>query len=117
MSSLLRRLKPKETDSIDGINGAPQLSSTGSKDACEKTEEDTGDLTARNIQEVEINRKLKTFEKAHRWDPNLDDDQLEEIDEAVNARDPNLEGGLYGEVFENSPYPEVSLLFDSKCYH
>jgi OPT family small oligopeptide transporter len=59
------------------------------------------------VQEAEANRKLSIFERSHRWDPNLDDDQLDEIDDAVNVRDPNAEGKIYEEVFENSPYPEV----------
>jgi hypothetical protein len=74
-------------------------------------EKDAGVSSAQNIGEVEANRRLAIFEKAYRWDPNLDDDQLEEIDNAVNVRDSNAEGILYDEVFENSPFPEVSHLY------
>lgn len=70
-------------------------------------EKDSGKSTARDVQEAEANRRLSVFERSYRWDPNLDDDQLHEIDDAVNLRDPNAEGKIYEEVFENSPYPEV----------
>ena len=50
---------------------------------------------------------MSAFERAHRSDLNLDDEQLDEIDDAINARDPNAEGKLHGEVFENSPYLEI----------
>ncbi|KUJ16094.1 small oligopeptide transporter [Mollisia scopiformis] len=70
-------------------------------------EKDTGKSSSRDVQEAEANRKLAIFERAHRWDPNLEDSQLDDIDDAVNTRDPNAEGKIYDEVFENSPYPEV----------
>ncbi|TGO84229.1 hypothetical protein BPOR_0532g00040 [Botrytis porri] len=70
-------------------------------------EKDDAVPTARDIQEAETNRKLTAFEQLHRWDPNLGQDQLEEIDDAINRRDGNAEGRIYDEVFENSPYPEV----------
>lgn len=70
-------------------------------------EKDDAVSTARDIQEAETNRKLTAFEQLHRWDPNLGQDQLEEIDDAINRRDGNAEGRIYDEVFENSPYPEV----------
>jgi hypothetical protein len=73
------------------------------------TEKDIAESSGRDVNEVEANKKLSAFERAHRWDPNLDDDQLHEIDDAVNARDPNAEGKVYDEIFENSPYPEVCL--------
>lgn len=75
----------------------------------EKLEEKDGAISsARDEQEAEANRKLTAFEQLHRWDPNLGQDQLEEIDDAINRRDANVEGRIYDEVFENSPYPEVS---------
>ena len=108
MSTLLRRFRDRETEEV-GAESSPHNSITGSGEGSEKIEKETGAATARDIGEAEGNRKLTVFEKAHRWDPNLDDDQLLEIDDAVNARDPNAEGRVYDEVFENSPYPEVCL--------
>lgn len=107
MSGILRRLRGRGTEEVEGATPSPHDSIDGSGDHSEKIEKVTGASMARDAGEVEANRKLSVFEKAHRWDPNLDDDQLLEIDDAVNARDPNAEGRIYDEVFENSPYPEV----------
>jgi len=79
-------------------------------------EKDDAVSTARDIQEAETNRKLTAFEQLHRWDPNLGQDRLEELDDAVNRRDGNAEGRIYDEVFENSPYPEVKRC-DSYFFH
>ena len=107
MSSILRRLRGKKTEKIVRAAPSPHDSIDGSGVHSEKIGKETGASTARDAGEVEANRKLSFFERAHRWDPNLDDDQLLEIDDAVNARDPNAQGRIYDEVFENSPYPEV----------
>ena len=111
MSAILRRLRGRETEGVEGAAPSPHDSLTGSGDRSEKMEQEAGASTAREAGEVEANQKLSAFEKAHRWDPNLDDDQLLEIDDVVNARDPNAEGRIYDEVFENSPYPEVKSPF------
>jgi hypothetical protein len=107
MSGFLKRLRYRETDEVDGIAPSPHESITESAKASENIEKVEGKSSARDIQEAEANQKLSVFERAHRWDPNLDDEQLLEIDDAVNARDPNAEGRIYDEIFENSPYPEV----------
>jgi hypothetical protein len=107
MAGIMRRMRGKEVDLLDAISESPQISSSGSTEPADNIEKDGGRSTALDVEEA--NRKLKTFERAHRWDPNLDDDQLEEIDDAVNAHDPRAEGKLISEVLENSPYPEVRL--------
>ena len=107
MAGLLKRFGRKENDTADGVDELHQDSITRASLPSSKSEQDVGKSSARDVAEIEANRKLSVFEKAHRWDPNLDNDQLDEIDEAVNARDPNAEGKLYEEVFENSLYPEV----------
>ena len=111
MSGLLNRPRPKQADSIDRLKPSPQQSNIGSGQAPEKTEKDTTLSTARDVEEAETNRRLATFERAHRWDPNLEDGQLHDIEDAVNVRDPNSEARIYDEVFENSPYPEVARAF------
>ena len=115
MSGLFKRFAHREPEDIEGITPSPQNSITGSNDPS-GPEKDVGVSSARQLQEVEANRKLSVFERAHRWDPNLDDEQLLEIDDAVNARDPNAEGKLYDEVFENSPYPEVCLFMSTSVF-
>jgi hypothetical protein len=107
MSGLLKRFRPKEADQIDGLDPSPQQSPTASVQPPEKTEKDVALSSGRDVEEAERNRRLAIFERAHRWDANLDDDQLHDIDDVINARDPNSEARVYEEVFENSPYPEV----------
>jgi hypothetical protein len=107
MAGIMRRTNGKEEDPADAIVESPQISTSGSMEPVDMTEKDAGISTAVDTDEEAANRRLRAFERAHRWDPNLDDDQLDEIDEAVNAHDPRTEGKLIDEVFENSPYPEV----------
>jgi hypothetical protein len=119
MSGLLKRFRPKEADSIDGLDPSPPQSNTGSAaPPPEKAEKDAALSSGRDVEEAETNRRLAIFEKAHRWDPNLGDEQLHDIDDAVNARDPNSEARIFDEVFENSPYPEVRQAFSLRlfCY-
>ncbi len=108
MSNLLKRLKAKP-DAIDGTAISPQASSSGSHELTEKDDKDIGTSTARDIQEAETNRKLSVFEKAHRWDPNLGNDFLDDVDDALVNRDAAKESKVFDEVFENSPYPEVGV--------
>lgn len=110
MSSFLRRFKRKEESSIVGRIPPPHTleSNSNPNEKSGTIGDGAGNSTAREVGEAEANQKLAAFEKAHRWDPNLGNDTLDEIDDAVNTRDPNVEGKLYDEVFENSPYPEVS---------
>lgn len=115
MSGILNKFRPAEVDSTDGVHaasphspaGSARPSNNGGKDI--DAEKDIGLSSARDIVGAEANRKLAIFERAHRWDPNLDDSQLDAIDDAVNARDPSSETRVFDEVFENSPYPEVLL--------
>jgi len=59
---------------------------------------------------VEALNMLAQFEKAHKLDPNLPIDELNEVDTALATG--NAEKGLEIEhalMEDNSPYPEVSL--------
>lgn len=120
MSGLLKRFRrkePEEADQIDGVDPSPQLSNTAPDDLPEKGEKDAAVSTGRDVEAADANRRLAVFERAHRWDPNLDDEQLHDIDDAVNARDTNSEARIFDEVFENSPYPEVYLSsFNIACH-
>jgi hypothetical protein len=107
MAGLLKRFRHGETDTTDAVVSSPQDSNSGSALPPDNNEKDSGVSSARDIQEAETNRKLAVFERAHRWDPNLDDEQLLEIDNVVNAGDANSGARVFEEIFENSPYPEV----------
>jgi hypothetical protein len=108
MSSLFQRFKHREESPINKENHTLQIFVSDSKDVPDKIGNTTESSAVKDVMEAEANQKLTAFEKAHRWDPNIGNDTLEEIDDAVNARDPNVERKLYDEVFENSPYPEVN---------
>jgi hypothetical protein len=121
MAHVLKRLRLK--DSTEPADLSPSHDSIAppydGSQAAEKIEitKDHATSTAHDIEEAEANRKLTAFEKAHRWDPNLEQDQLEEIDDAINRRDANAEGRVYDEVFENSPYAEVGsrIFLETQC--
>ena len=108
MSSLLKRLRAKP-DAIDGTAISPQASSSGSQEIDEKGVKDVGASTATDVNAAETARRLSVFEKAHRWDPNLGDDFLDEVDDVLVNHDAAKGGRVFAEVFENSPYPEVSF--------
>lgn len=65
---------------------------------------------ARNLSEVEANRRLSTFRKEHHYDPNLPNSAFDAVDEATEARNHKGEADLVGDLVENSPYPEVCRL-------
>ncbi len=108
MAFLLEGFKRTSSGPIEGVGPSPPISVSDPRDAKEPTEKGAGRSTAQDYTEEEAIRKLNLFERAHRWDPNLDDSQRDEVDDAVNTRDPDAEGIVFGEIFENSPYPEVS---------
>lgn len=59
---------------------------------------------------IEHLKHLKQFEKAHKLDPNLPIDELNEVDAAIATG--NAEKGFEIEhalMEDNSPYPEVGL--------
>ncbi len=56
---------------------------------------------------LEAQKKLKNFQRQHRWDPNLPVDTLKDLDEATHAHDLQHDLKLVGAFEENSPYPEV----------
>ena len=53
-------------------------------------------------------RELKRFRKQHRWDPFLEQDKLEAIDDAIATGDTEKEAAVDASLIqEDSPYPEV----------
>ncbi|EFW21593.1 hypothetical protein D8B26_001765 [Coccidioides posadasii str. Silveira] len=57
---------------------------------------------------VEANRKLHLYHRVHRWDPNLEDEYLDEVKDAANSYDGSpTNKRMVRRVLENSPYPEV----------
>ncbi|KAJ5818939.1 hypothetical protein N7474_004530 [Penicillium riverlandense] len=51
--------------------------------------------------------QLRNLKEHHHWDPNLPDDVLEEVDEALNTTDKGAQIDIARELLDNSPYVEV----------
>ncbi|WEW58646.1 hypothetical protein PRK78_004114 [Emydomyces testavorans] len=57
---------------------------------------------------VETSQRLHLYHRAHRWDPNLDDDYLKDVADAANSYEGSpANKHMIRRVMENSPYPEV----------
>ncbi|EEP76496.1 OPT family small oligopeptide transporter [Uncinocarpus reesii 1704] len=64
---------------------------------------------------LEANRKLHLYHRVHRWDPNLDDEYLDEVHRAANSYDgSSTNKRMAQKVSENSPYPEVRAAVRNK---
>lgn len=55
----------------------------------------------------EVLDKLRNLKAHHHWDPNLPDDIVDEVDEALATDDKGARIDIAHEVLDNSPYPEV----------
>ena len=58
-------------------------------------------ITAKSVGE------LRNFKKQHRWDPFLDQDDIQNIDIALESGDLEKEDIIDASIQDNSPYPEV----------
>jgi OPT oligopeptide transporter protein len=56
---------------------------------------------------AEAERDISMFNAMHEWDPNINNEKLNAINDAVKAHDTEAEIALEHEIEENSPYPEV----------
>ena len=74
--------------------------------------EDMAAASAMDLPEMEANHRLNLYHRAHRWDPNLEDDDLEEVFGATALHDTETEAKMVNKVIENSPYPEVCITND-----
>ncbi|KAI9935047.1 hypothetical protein ASPWEDRAFT_668502 [Aspergillus wentii DTO 134E9] len=50
---------------------------------------------------------LRKLKEQHHWDPNLPDEVIDEIDEALHTSDTDAKVDITHELLDNSPYPEV----------
>ncbi|KAJ5193556.1 hypothetical protein N7449_009698 [Penicillium cf. viridicatum] len=66
--------------------------------------------TGAMVDETAPDEKLKRLHELkhhHHWDPNMPEDVVEELDEALNTSDKHTQEVIAQELLENSPYPEV----------
>ncbi|CRL24465.1 Oligopeptide transporter OPT superfamily [Penicillium camemberti] len=52
-------------------------------------------------------KQLRDLKHHHHWDPNMPEDVIEELDEALHTSDKHTQEVIAQELLENSPYPEV----------
>ncbi|CAG8252999.1 unnamed protein product [Penicillium olsonii] len=52
-------------------------------------------------------KQLRNLKEHHHWDPNLPEDVVEELDEALHTSDQKTQDVIAHELLDNSPYPEV----------
>lgn len=61
-----------------------------------------------NGQELHPEADLKKFKRLHKWDPFLDVEKLEAVDDVLATGDIEKEAAVEGSLLvEDSPYPEV----------
>lgn len=65
--------------------------------------------SGQEVTEQVANKRLSTYHKANRFDPNLGNDDLDEIEGVLEEHNAAGEGKAIDEFVENSPYPEVLL--------
>lgn len=51
--------------------------------------------------------QLKHLKEHHHWDPNLPDEVVDEVNDALHATDKDRRQSIVASLLENSPYPEV----------
>lgn len=72
----------------------------------ETTTETTGADVLPNAESTE--RELRRFRRQHQWDPFLDTDKLDNIDDALASGNAEKEAAIDESLIqEDSPYPEV----------
>lgn len=102
--SLFQRLRGLPTS--DGIAiEHPEPSAPVAPDAEKGFESKSAAATG--VADASVSRRLQMYERAHRWDANLEGDYLEEISAANGLHDADAEAEMISRVLDNSPYPEV----------
>jgi hypothetical protein len=102
--SFLRKLK-------SGLSGGAVAGTAATRNV-KSTTQDIATTPAMDLSEIEANHRLNLYHRAHRWDPNLEDDDLEEVAGAATLHDAETEAKMVNKVIENSPYPEVCITND-----
>ena len=70
--------------------------------------EDTAQTTGSDVLPHDVERELRAFKKQHKWDPFLDIDKLDTVDNALASGDVEKEAAVEESLLvEDSPYPEV----------
>jgi len=109
MPGFLKKLGLGSPEVSEGIAIDEIQSSGTSSPKGEKDEKAVGTSSAHDLSEAEAARRLKIFKHNADalWDPNLESDDLQAVDEAVEHHDKDGENHLVSELMDNSPYPEV----------
>ena len=69
---------------------------------------EVNEATASGRETQQVEGELRNFRKQHRWDPFLDIDKLDNIDDALASGNAEKEAAVDESLIqEDSPYPEV----------
>lgn len=80
----------------------------GKSDARVETEAVSSGADVLPGESQNVESELRNFRKQHRWDPFLDIDKLDNIDEALASGNVEKEAAIDESLIqEDSPYPEV----------
>jgi hypothetical protein len=80
----------------------------GKSDARVEAEAVTSGAEVLPVESHNVESELRNFRKQHRWDPFLDIDKLDNIDEALASGNVEKEAAIDESLIqEDSPYPEV----------
>lgn len=117
MSSIAKKLGFGRTNTSQAgdITFEPPGSLSNSRDSIEKENGVTATQRITRGETLEGQRKLKDFEREHRWDPNIPSDTLEDLDDAIHKSTLPYESTLVRAFEENSPYPEVRAAVRNVC--
>lgn len=94
----------KERSEAPEPTGASLQQATSATPGLDKTEIDIS--SSPSITDVEKNAHM--YGKTHAWDPNMDPEKLNAINQAVEFQDSDTERSIAHELEESSPYPEVN---------
>jgi OPT family small oligopeptide transporter len=82
--------------------------SFGKSDARVEAEAVSSGVDVLPVDSINVESELRNFRKQHRWDPFLDIDKLDNIDEALASGNAEKEAAIDESLIqEDSPYPEV----------
>lgn len=105
MAGFSKRLPFKRAGTAAGPDDMVTVAETSST---EDQKVNSGNASGSNTDiELEANHELLEIEAKHKFDPNMPDDLVGEIDAAAGTHDAKVELTMLGEITEDSIYPEV----------
>ncbi|QDS77414.1 hypothetical protein FKW77_006407 [Venturia effusa] len=99
----MNRFRKARVEAPSATDATPQQADPAIPDV-NKTETDISSTPPN----TEVEKDVFMYAKMHAWDPNMDSEKLNAINQAVEAHDQDAERAIAHEMEESSPYPEVN---------